>query len=75
MKKIALLFTAFILIFSGCEKTDDLTDQQMPDRQLKSGDNKTINSYFSPNAMDYFTPIICEGEVVDFLEGDGESLR
>lgn len=68
MKKLALLFTAAILIISGCSKTDDLPVENMQSHQLKSGDTRTVNSYWNPEAPESYFPLECGGELVDWLE-------
>ena len=75
MKKLALLFTAAILIISGCSKTDDLLDENMPGKQLKSADTRTVNSYFNPSAPDAYFPLECDGVEVDWLEPYDGSIK
>ena len=76
MKTLTILLFGAILIFMGCSKTEDFPEGNMNDNQLKSADSRTINFEMPPG---YATPIICNGEEIDYLEvGDdgigGENL-
>jgi hypothetical protein len=65
MKTLSTLLFGAILIFAGCSKTDEFPEGNMTDNQLKSADSRTINFEMPPG---YATPIICDGEEVDYLE-------
>lgn len=73
--QIKLLFLiAVIFLFAGCDKQNDPYPEDSTDLQLKSVDNKTISMSFVYPAGEYATPVICDGEVVDFLVGDGVGI-
>lgn len=76
MKTFIKIFFLFVVIslVAGCNKTNDLNEENSSDVQLKSADNRTVEWRFYPSQDEYYCPIICDGEVVDFLIGDGESL-
>lgn len=61
--KIFFLMAVFSLV-AGCNKQDDLYPENPSDLQLKSADTRTIN--FNMTGV-YYTPLICDGETVDFL--------
>ncbi|WP_372950341.1 hypothetical protein [Mariniphaga sp.] len=67
MKTLVRLFfiMAVISLVAGCNKTDEFPEGNMTDNQLKSADSRTINFEMPPG---YATPIICDGEEVDYLE-------
>lgn len=76
MKKIAFLILAVTLIFMGCTKNEDFPMGNDEELQLKSADNGnyTEQFYFNPGPLDYFLDVMCEGQSVDNLKGDGISL-
>ncbi|WP_163711965.1 hypothetical protein [Mangrovibacterium lignilyticum] len=66
MKKILVLLLGFIFIAVGCNKNDDFVNDATQST-LKSADTKT---YQWKTESGYFTPLICDGEMIDYLEGD-----
>lgn len=66
MKTFKLLFLMFIFagLLAGCSKDEELYEDYSSDLQLKSADSKTINFEMTG---EYYTPVICDGETVDFL--------
>lgn len=66
MKTLLKIFflIAAISLFAGCDKQDDLFPENSSDLQLKSADTRTINFEMTG---EYYTPVICDGETVDFL--------
>ncbi len=75
MKKLAFIILGATILFLGCTKSDDLLYNE--DVQLKSFDNGnyTEQFYFNPmGAEEYILPVICDGEEVDLLVGDGVGL-
>lgn len=77
MKKIAFFILAVAQILMGCSKTSDFPMGNDEDLQLKSaekGAGYTEQFYFNPGYEDYFLEVICDGETIDVLHGDGESL-
>lgn len=72
MKTLTILLLGVVFIIAGCSKTDEFREVNMPDNQLKSADSRTINFdmiEFDPTVA-YSTPIICDGEIVDYLVED-----
>ncbi len=66
MKKLFLLCLSLLVLSIACNKENDLTSS--PDESaLKSADTKT---YQWKTESGYFTPLICDGEEVDYLEGN-----
>jgi hypothetical protein len=77
MKTLSFFLLVVIFVFAGCSKNDDILLQTNDDLQLKSaekGAGYTEQFYFSPAYEDYYLEVICDGETVDVLHGDGESL-
>jgi hypothetical protein len=52
----------FAGLMAGCAK--DEFENNNPEPQLKSADSRTINFHMTG---EYYTPLICNGEEVDFL--------
>ena len=88
MKKLSLLLFAVIFVFAGCSKSDDILLDDNDNHQLKSADKGagyTEQFYFYPGPVydedgnllgnDYWLPVICDGTEIDYLLGDGESLK
>ena len=70
----SMFLIAVICLAAGCDKQDDLYPENSSELQLKSADNSTVSFRFYPTEEEYYCPVICDGETVDFLIGDGESL-
>jgi hypothetical protein len=64
MKTFTILFFGVILIFAGCNETNDFPEESLSENQLKSADTRTINFNMTG---EYYTPLICDGDTVDFL--------
>jgi len=66
MKTLVRLFfiMAVISLVAGCNKTEEFPEGNMTDNQLKSAESRTINFQMTG---EYYTPVICDGETVDFL--------
>lgn len=60
--KFLFLITIFVGLMTGCAK--DEFENNNPEPQLKSAENRTINFQMTG---EYFTPVICDGEEVDIL--------
>ena len=73
MKKIAFIILGTTLILLGCSKTDDLPVGIDEELQLKSADSRTVN-YYWPSAG-FYTPIYCDGVIIDYLYGNPETLH
>lgn len=65
MKTLTILLFGVVLIIAGCSKTVEFPEENMTENQLKSADSRTINFEMPPG---YASPIICDGEEVDYLE-------
>jgi hypothetical protein len=65
MKTLTVLLFGIILIIAGCDKQNDFYLDNTSEPELKSANSRTINFEMPPG---YATPIICDGEVVDYLE-------
>lgn len=66
MKKLVLLCLSLLLVTVACDKND--SPLSSPDEAaLKSADTKT---YQWKTETGYFTPLLCDGELMDYLEGD-----
>jgi hypothetical protein len=77
MKKIVFIILAASLILLGCTKTDDFpvgNDEELQLKSAEKGAGYTEQFYFNPGYEDYYLEVICNGETVDVLHGDGESL-
>jgi len=59
-----LIVVTSICFLAGCEKQEAPYLDNSSDLQLKSADTRTINFDMTG---EYYTPLICDGETVDFL--------
>jgi hypothetical protein len=73
MKKIAFIILTVTLIVLGCSKTDDLPVGNDEELQLKSADSRTVNYYWG--SAGFYTPVYCEGVIIDYLYGNPETLH
>lgn len=64
MKKIAFMILTATLIVFGCSKSDDFPEENQ--NQLKSAETRT---YEWTQMTPYSTDLICDGELVDYVEG------
>jgi hypothetical protein len=71
--KIMFLLAVTSLI-TACSRQDEISDENNADLKLKSADTRTIHMIFHPTENEFYCPVICDNETVDFLTGDGESL-
>lgn len=67
-------FMVVVLFITGCTKTDDLSEV---DPTLKSAENGNYTEQFSfsPAYEEYYLEVICDGEIIDILHGDGMGLK
>ncbi|WP_147384131.1 hypothetical protein [Maribellus luteus] len=65
MKKIAFIVWGLSLLMMGCTKEDMYENEA--DAVLKSAETKTYQAKFTDDS--YFTPLFCEGEIVDYVSG------
>jgi hypothetical protein len=78
-----LLVAAFLVMISGCTKTDEMSAADLALKSAENG-NYTEQFYWHPGPIydedgnfignEYWAPIICDGVEVDYLYGDGENL-
>jgi hypothetical protein len=72
--KLLFLLAAVSMVI-GCSKQDEVCDENCSDLQLKSAENRTIVSRYGPGEVPtFYCPIICDGEIVDFLMGNGSTI-
>ncbi|WP_372950636.1 hypothetical protein [Mariniphaga sp.] len=66
MKTLVKIFFLMVVtsLVAGCNKNDDFCEVNSSDNQLKSASSRTINFQMTG---EYYTPVICDGETVDFL--------
>lgn len=62
--KLLLLIVILSCLLAGCDKHDDSYLYDSTYLQLKSADTRSINFNMTG---EYYTPLICDGETVDFL--------
>jgi len=67
-KTIYFILMGAFLILSGCSKSDDIIpEDNLLESQLKSANTNTIQDKWT--ITNYYTALICDGEVVDYVEG------
>ncbi len=59
---------------NGCSEQDEICDENGSGLQLKSADNRTIPIQLEPGEGTGWTEVVCDGEPVDYLVGDGSTI-
>ena len=72
--RIFLLLCLFLSVAAGCSKQDEICDENGSGIQLKSAGNLTITRQMEPSEKaGLYIPVICDGEIVDYLVADGNT--
>jgi len=71
--KLMYLLSLFSMV-NGCSKQDEILNENDSALQLISADNLTVRCWFQPTQEQWYCPVMCNEETVDFLVADGESI-